>query len=49
MADRVAVMYYGKIVETAPADEVFTHPKDAYTQALLASVPSLLKGILPGR
>jgi ABC-type oligopeptide transport system ATPase subunit len=48
MADRVAVMYYGKIVETAPADEVFAHPRDAYTQALLASVPSLLKGVLPG-
>ncbi len=48
MADRVAVMYRGKIVETAPADEVFDHPKDSYTQALLASVPSLLKGALPG-
>jgi ABC-type oligopeptide transport system ATPase subunit len=48
MADRVAVMYYGKIVETAPADEVFAHPRHAYTQALLASVPSLLKGVLPG-
>lgn len=48
MADRVAVMYYGKIVEVDSADEVLTQPRNAYTQALLASVPSLLKGVLPG-
>jgi ABC-type oligopeptide transport system ATPase subunit len=49
MADRVAVMYYGKIVETATADQLFAQPKDPYTKALLSSVPSLLKGELPKR
>jgi ABC-type oligopeptide transport system ATPase subunit len=49
MADRVAVMYYGKIVETAAADQLFAQPNDRYTQTLLSSVPSLLKGELPKR
>jgi oligopeptide transport system ATP-binding protein len=41
VADRIAVMYRGKIVETGTADEVFHSPKDAYTQSLLASIPML--------
>ncbi len=49
MADRVAVMYHGKIIETAAAEQLFAHPKDPYTQTLLSSVPSLLKGELPKR
>jgi oligopeptide transport system ATP-binding protein len=41
MADRVAVMYAGKIVEFGTADEIFYNPKHPYTWALLSSVPDL--------
>ena len=41
IADRIAVMYQGKIVETGPASEVFNSPKDEYTKRLLASIPKL--------
>ena len=39
VADRVAVMYVGKIVEVAPTDQIFADPKHPYTAALLSSVP----------
>jgi oligopeptide/dipeptide ABC transporter ATP-binding protein len=39
IADRVAVMYLGRIVEEAPAGTIFTQPAHPYTKALLASVP----------
>jgi oligopeptide transport system ATP-binding protein len=39
MSDRIAVMNKGKIVEYGPAEEVYTNPKDPYSQALLAAVP----------
>ena len=41
MADRIAVMYAGKIVEYGTADDVFYHPAHPYTWALLASIPDL--------
>ncbi|MGB0175068.1 MAG: oligopeptide/dipeptide ABC transporter ATP-binding protein [Acholeplasmataceae bacterium] len=41
MADRVAVMYAGKIVEYGSADDIFYNPKHPYTWALLSSVPDL--------
>ncbi len=41
MADRVAVMYAGKIVEIGQADEVFYEPAHPYTWALLSSMPDL--------
>ncbi len=56
-SDRVAVMYLGKIVETAPAEEIYRNPSHPYTEALLADIPVadptvkkkhiLLKGDIP--
>jgi peptide/nickel transport system ATP-binding protein/oligopeptide transport system ATP-binding protein len=57
IADRIAVMYLGKIVETATTDELFRNPRHPYTRALLAAVPlpdptaarerTLLEGDIP--
>ena len=40
-ADRVAVMYLGRVVEEGPTERIMNAPRHPYTQALLASVPSL--------
>ena len=42
IADRVAVMQYGHVVETGTVDKVLNHPEHPYTQALISSVPSLV-------
>lgn len=39
IADRVAVMYVGKLVETSETEDLFLNPKHPYTEALLSSVP----------
>jgi oligopeptide/dipeptide ABC transporter ATP-binding protein len=44
VCDRVAVMYLGRIVETAPADQLFGDARHPYTQALLRAVPRLAPG-----
>jgi peptide/nickel transport system ATP-binding protein/glutathione transport system ATP-binding protein len=41
MADRVVVMYRGRIVETGTVEEIFESPREEYTRALLAAVPKL--------
>ena len=56
LSDRVVIMYLGRMVEAAPAAELFRQPRHPYTQALLANVPTLasrhkrfapLKGEIP--
>ena len=39
MSDRIAVMQAGRIVELGSAEEVYRHPREEYTQALLDAVP----------
>jgi len=40
ISDRVAVMYFGRVVELGPARELFAHPKHPYTRLLIDSAPS---------
>lgn len=54
IADRVAVMYAGRVVETGPVEEVFANPTHPYTEALLLSTPRLDGSVrtlrpIPGR
>ena len=41
MADYVVVMYLGRVVESAPVDDIFHNPQHPYTQALLQSIPRI--------
>lgn len=43
IADRIAVMYLGKIVEVGPTEEVLKNPVHPYTMALIQAVPSIVK------
>ena len=57
MCDKIAVMYLGKIIETAPADVFYQSPMHPYSQSLLSAVPipnpeakvnrNILKGDIP--
>ncbi len=49
IADRIAVMYLGKIVEFAPAAELFARPLHPYTVALLSAIPTPRPGLKRGR
>jgi peptide/nickel transport system ATP-binding protein len=44
LADNVAVMYLGRIVERGPVDAILSHPRHPYTQTLLAAVPTADSG-----
>ena len=39
VSDRIAVMYLGRVVELAPSEELYHHPRHAYTKALLDAIP----------
>lgn len=41
IADRVVIMYLGRVVETAPTEQLFANPRHPYTQALLANMPRI--------
>jgi oligopeptide/dipeptide ABC transporter ATP-binding protein len=45
MADRVAVMYAGQVIEMAAVEEIFENPKHPYTIGLLNSIPDLTKDV----
>jgi peptide/nickel transport system ATP-binding protein len=47
VADRIAVMYLGQIVDIGPAERVFEAPHHPYTEALLSAIPTLAAGARP--
>ena len=49
LADRIGVMYLGKLVEVGPSDDVYRHPAHPYTAGLLASIPSSAPAKVRGR
>ncbi|MDN2565539.1 ABC transporter ATP-binding protein [Aquibium sp. A9E412] len=49
MADRVAVMYAGRVIEEGTADDVLDHPQHPYTSGLIACIPALGKDDAAGR
>jgi peptide/nickel transport system ATP-binding protein len=48
-ADRMGIMYAGRLVEEGPVGDIFSHPQHPYSQLLIASLPSLeKKGVFQG-
>lgn len=47
ISDRTAVMQKGKIVEIGASDDILSHPRDPYTQELIAAVPMIGKTFVP--
>ena len=45
LADRIVVMYKGKVVEEGEAEALFANPRNPYTQKLLAAIPKLEAGV----
>ena len=48
MADRVIVMYGGRVVEEGPVRDIFAHPRHPYTRGLLSSIAQAVRGRKPG-
>lgn len=48
MADRVAVMYAGRVIEQSGADDILDHPQHPYTRGLIDCIPAMGKGDQPG-
>ncbi len=48
-ADRVMVLYLGRVMEVAPAKQIFAAPRHPYTQALIAAIPEPETGLAAGR
>ncbi|WP_270318574.1 ATP-binding cassette domain-containing protein [Weissella confusa] len=46
IADRIAVLYFGHLVELGPVEEIFQNPMHAYTRELLAAIPEIGKSII---
>jgi ABC-type dipeptide/oligopeptide/nickel transport system ATPase component len=47
LCHRVAILHAGEIVECAPTDQIFQHPRHPYTQRLIAALPSIPVQLAP--
>ena len=49
VSDRLAIMYLGKIMEMGPAEEIYRHPRHAYTRALISAIPEANPAVVADR